>query len=158
MILSPNGGIRQDGKNLTNGGVRIQLRDTLNWHPNQGLKLYFQRLYWLFSPYFSPSPPLSRFSPFLYFYSILFHFLRVLPCDLLTKVEKFHYEFPNEKMVSGFIETLTPYLKSIPMEKRVQFMTEYTQEFKNLCEKRTGNAGELLIWDAECLVVLLRKR
>ena len=73
------------------------------------------------------------------------------------KVEPFHYGFKEDDKLSGFIETLTPYLKCIPEEKRTRFIDEYTQEFKRLRQKETRPEGDLLIWDAECLVVVLRK-
>ena len=70
-------------------------------------------------------------------------------------MEQFNYEFQSVDKVKGIIETLSPYLKSIPEASRAQFVDEYASEFKNLYQKETGK--ENLVWNAECLVVVLRK-
>merc|ERR1739838_452746 len=78
---------------------------------------------------------------------------------LLSKVEPFHYLFPDEERLGGMIETLTPYLPCIPDDKRAEFIKEFAREYRK-SHSRTETRPEeeqSLLWDAECLVVIMRK-
>ena len=67
--------------------------------------------------------------------------------------------FPDEERLGGMIETLTPYLPCIPDDKRAEFIKEFAREYRK-SHSRTETRPEeeqSLLWDAECLVVIMRK-
>jgi len=77
---------------------------------------------------------------------------------LRAQVEPFPYLFPNEARVEGMIETLTPYLRRIPETERHQFIHEFAQEYMKSCPtQRIGDEEIYYVWNAECLVVVMRK-
>ena len=79
------------------------------------------------------------------------------PKNPFCKVEPFPYLFPDEARVEGMIETLTPYLRRIPEAERREFIQEFAQEYMKSCPVHQTGESKAYVWDAECLVVVMKK-
>ena len=69
------------------------------------------------------------------------------------------YLFSGELDLEGWLEPVTPTLSQIPKDKRKEFMKELVQEYRKISPRvERSEDGQLCdIWDAEHLIVVLRK-